>query len=195
MKGFKSEDKNRLKTLLARNLSQDRYLHILSTMATSVELAKIHGLDEERAEIAALAHDVFRELKAWQLLKLAKFYDYKPLDVEQNSPVLLHGPMAAYYLKEKWQVLDSEVLQAVEFHTTGCPGLKPLGQVLFIADAVEPRRDYELREYFWQQAKMNLDLACLLILQDQKYYFAQEGRELHPLSQLWLQKLQENQSA
>ena len=47
---------------LKENLMEKRYLHTLGVVDTAKKLAEINNISEEKAEIAALAHDVAKNL-------------------------------------------------------------------------------------------------------------------------------------
>lgn len=181
----------RFQALVQKFLSPKRFRHVQSTIETAADLAFQHRVDTDKAKFSALSHDLFRQLNDRQLLAMAKYYDLAYGEEEAGRPVLLHGPLAAVYLKRKLCIDDDDIFEAVAFHTTGKMGMGSLAKILYIADAVEPTRDYPQREYFLQQAYMDLDKACLLILSDQQNYFPAKGYSLHPLSLLWLAELKE----
>jgi predicted HD superfamily hydrolase involved in NAD metabolism len=112
--------------------------HVLRVEAEAASLALRHGQDEERARLAALGHDLVRHIKGAQLLSLASEYGLTPNSIEQASPVLVHGPVAACILRRDYAYQDDGVLAGIDCHTTARPGMSALEKVLFIADKVEP---------------------------------------------------------
>jgi predicted HD superfamily hydrolase involved in NAD metabolism len=112
--------------------------HVLRVEAEAASLALRHRQDEERARLAALGHDLVRHIKGAQLLGLASQYGLAPDPVEQASPVLVHGPVAARILRRDYAYDDAEVLAGIDCHTTARSGMSALEKVLFIADKVEP---------------------------------------------------------
>ena len=68
--------------------------HIYRVRDVGLELASRHDIDEERAELAVLGHDVARAAKKNEILRLADSYGMSTLDIERRSPVTLHGPSA-----------------------------------------------------------------------------------------------------
>ena len=114
--------------------------HILRVEAESRTLALSHAVDEHRAAISALGHDLVRHLKGSELLSMAAHYGLQPDDVEVASPILVHGPVAARILARDYGVEDEDVLAGVDCHTTARAGMSALEQVLFVADKVEPHK-------------------------------------------------------
>jgi predicted HD superfamily hydrolase involved in NAD metabolism len=114
--------------------------HIERVEAEAVRLAPLHGVDEERARLAALGHDLVRHKKGQELLDLAAAYSLQPDAVERAAPILVHGPVAAAMLARDYGVEDAELLAGIDCHTTARPGMSKLEQVLFVADKVEPHK-------------------------------------------------------
>ena len=123
--------------------------HILRVEAESRGLAERHGVDEQRAVVSALGHDLVRHLKGPELLAMASQYGLAPDSIEVASPILVHGPVAARILARDYGFEDAEILAGIDCHTTARAGMTPLEQVLFVADKVEPNkltREAELGE-------------------------------------------------
>ena len=114
--------------------------HILRVEAEALRLAGRHGVDAERASLAALGHDLVRHLPGDELLALAKRYGLQPDAIERAEPVLLHGPVAARMLVEEYGIEDAGIVAGVDCHTTARAGMAPLEQVLFVADKIEPHK-------------------------------------------------------
>ncbi|MGH3144465.1 MAG: bis(5'-nucleosyl)-tetraphosphatase (symmetrical) YqeK [Rubrobacter sp.] len=124
-------------------LSEKRYGHTLRVAATAEDLARWHGLDPDSARLAALLHDAAREIgDPEECLRIAGEWDLHVGEQERQSPKLLHGPVAAELARRELGVDDAGVLDAIRVHTVGRPGMGPLALVLFVADKIEPARDY-----------------------------------------------------
>ena len=112
--------------------------HVRRVEAEATALAERHHVDAQRAAVSALGHDLVRHIKGEALLALARGYGITPDAVEQASPVLVHGPVAARILARDYGLADAEVLAGIDCHTTARAGMTALEQVLFVADKVEP---------------------------------------------------------
>ncbi len=158
--------------------------HIFRTRDVGMDLAMRHGIDEARAELAILGHDVARAAKKGEILRQANRFGLSPLDVELKAPVTLHGPVGAELLKHEDGLDDEEILAAVRFHTTGHPTLTQLGLLVFIADKLEPRKikSYPYQHELLHIARESLQQAVLEFLCRESALRLQQRRPVHPNS-------------
>jgi predicted HD superfamily hydrolase involved in NAD metabolism len=149
----------RLYSSVMTELSDKRRIHTLGVKDTAIALAKKYGADPLKAEVAALAHDLYRGLRGEDLNKTVRDLglDEKYLD----DPNLAHSKIASIMLREKYGVEDSDILNAVSFHTTGRRNMSTLEKVVFLADAIEPGRNYPGVEDIRKAAEKGLDEGCL----------------------------------
>jgi predicted HD superfamily hydrolase involved in NAD metabolism len=170
-------------------LSDKRYAHTLRVAETAERLAKLHGLGSERARLAGLLHDTAREIGKEELLRVAE-EDGLPIgDFERERPILLHGPVAAKLAREDLGVEDGEILDAVQAHTTGEPGMGPLALALFVADKIEPDREQPGVEDLRELAPVSLHRAARAALEDSVSYNERRDRPAHPKSRQTLEWL------
>ena len=156
--------------------------HIEAVVAEARRLARLHGVDEERAVMAAWTHDIVRATDPEELLRLAHELGLNPNEIEEAAPILLHGPVAARLLTSRYGVEDEEVLAVARWHSTGRAGMSTLEKVLFLADKVEPgkaagRADLE---EIGRLAETDLDGAVLRYLDLQLVDAVGQGWPLHP---------------
>ncbi len=158
--------------------------HIFRVRDVGLDLASRHGIDEERAELAILGHDVARAAKKSEIMSQADRFGLTIIDIERKAPVMLHGPVGAELLRHEDGLEDEEILDAVRYHTTGHPTLTPLGLLVFIADKLEPRK---IKSYPYQQelrhiANESLSQAVLEFLCRESALRLQRRRAVHPAS-------------
>ena len=163
-------------------LSAKRYGHTLRVANTAEDLARAHGLDPGRARLAALLHDAARERSAEEFLGLAEDLGLPVGEPERESPKLLHGPVAAELARRELGVEDGEVLEAIRAHTTGRAGMGPLSLVLYVADKIEPARDYPSVENLRRVARRDLRAAAAESLRRSIAHNEERGRPTHPAS-------------
>jgi len=156
--------------------------HVLRVVDEAERLAAIHGVDRDAARIAALGHDILRAHSDQRLLRIAADQGYELDASERMEPVLLHGPLAVPILRERYGVVDRDVLAAVAGHTTARAGMTPLEQVLFLADKIEPEKRARAGaiDRVADLAETDLDAAVLAYL-DYHILIALDRRwPLHP---------------
>jgi predicted HD superfamily hydrolase involved in NAD metabolism len=156
--------------------------HLAAVVGEARRLARLHGVDEERAALAAWAHDIARATRPDDLLRQARELGLKPTDLEQAVPILLHGPVAARLLAGRYGVEDEEVLAVARWHSTGRAGMSTLEKVVFLADKVVPEKiagEPDLAEVR-RLAETDLDGAVLRHLNRQLVEVVRQGWLLHP---------------
>jgi len=178
--------------LFARGrLSERRYDHTLRVADTAERLAHAHGLDPARTRLAALLHDAARETQPEEFLVLADEWDLPVGEMEKESPKLLHGPVAAELSRRELGVEDEEVLAAIRAHTTGRPGMEPIALALYVADKIEPARDYPSVGRLRRLATEDLRRAAAEALRRSISFNEERGKHIHPSSRdtlEWLEK-------
>ena len=144
--------------LIAARLSPRRRDHAHRVAAEAVVLAERFGASAEKAELAGLLHDYCRELSDEETLAAAARYGIPVGPVEARRPKkILHGPVAAAELAELG--LDAEVAAAIRLHTVGAAGMTTLEKCVYLADYVEPGRDFPGVEEVRALATTSLDRA------------------------------------
>lgn len=137
--------------------------HVKRVLTEALVLGEAWELDPRRVELAVWGHDLFRAEQGAELLRRSRAADVAVTSWDEESPVLLHGPLAARVLATDFGVDDAEVLAAVRDHTLGLARMSTLAKVMLLADKVETakrRGDFELQG-IRRLARRDLDLALL----------------------------------
>ncbi len=171
-------------------LSDKRYAHTIRVAETAERLAVRHGLDECRIRLAALLHDVAREVEADEYLRLAEEWQISVGEPERENPKLLHGPVAAELARRELGMMDDDVLEAVRFHTTGAPGMGLVALAVYVADKIEPSRDYPSVEHLRRLAQRDLREAAAEALRRAIAHNEERDRKTHPASRETLRWLE-----
>jgi predicted HD superfamily hydrolase involved in NAD metabolism len=151
-------DRAAAERLIAARLSARRREHAHRVAAEAVVLAERFGAPAEKAELAGLLHDYCRELSDEETLAAAARYGVPVGPVEARRPKkILHGPVAAAELMELG--LDEEVAAAIRFHTVGKAGMTVLEKCIYLADYLEPGRDFPGVDDVRALAEVSLDAA------------------------------------
>ncbi|MEA5002446.1 MAG: bis(5'-nucleosyl)-tetraphosphatase (symmetrical) YqeK [Christensenella sp.] len=149
-------EREKIVNKLAQKVKGEKFDHSLGVEQTALALARRYGADREKAGLAGLLHDYTKQMDN---VAMAEKYGI-PYLTEKT----LHGHTAAALLKEKGYVTDEEVLGAIRWHTTGRAGMSLLEKIVFIADYVEPNRDFPGVELARELAFADIDKAVLLVL-------------------------------
>ena len=172
---------------LARaRLSEKRYAHLKGVADTAEALAGQHGLPPQKTRLAALLHDISREFSPEELLAAANRNGIEVDDFTADRPMLLHGPVAAGVAREELGVEDLEILEAVRVHTTGAPEIGPLAIAVYVADKIEPSRDYPSVEKLRDLARKDLYETAASILRAPQAHNKDRDLPTHPDSRRML---------
>ncbi|MBN2858674.1 MAG: hypothetical protein JXK93_00240 [Sphaerochaetaceae bacterium] len=129
-----------------KNLSKKRYAHSKSCASMAVHICEHYGLLEEsertRIELAALYHDMYREVSIRKLLLHTQEISIPLTPEEQQWPSLLHAPVAAHHAGFHACLSDSAIVTAIRWHTLASPDMGMMGAVLYCADYMELERTY-----------------------------------------------------
>ena len=158
--------------------------HIYRVVEIARQLADRHGIDEERAALGSLAHDVARAMTDEELLRRATELGLTIEMVDRQMPVLLHGPVGAEILQREDSLDDSSIYNAVSWHSTAHPCLDGLGKVIFLADKLDPQKIsyYPYLDVIRPLAFEDLDRAVLEFLTRETVARMNRGELVHPLT-------------
>ncbi|MDW5300557.1 MAG: bis(5'-nucleosyl)-tetraphosphatase (symmetrical) YqeK [Sedimentibacter sp.] len=152
---------DRMKEILESSVGTKLYNHCLSTMEEAGKLARIYGVDEEKAKIAGLLHDCG-----------------KSNNKEENDN-LTHAGTSAMLARSVYNIDDEEIINAILYHTTGRENMTILEKIIFIADKIEPNRHYEGVEDLRRIAYNNIDDALINALESTIEYVKRRNQELN----------------
>lgn len=167
---------------LEKRLKNSRLQHSVSVAQTARSLAEKHGCDPHLAATAGLLHDYARDMEAKELLSLAEEWDLIVHPVEKQVPVLLHGPVGSKLIGQDLGIFHKEIVEAVAYHTTGAPGMSDIAGIVYLADIIEPLREFPSVDLLRELAQVDLQAAILAGLEGGVSYCIKTGKMIHPRS-------------
>ena len=157
-----------------------RVPHVLGCRDTAIKLAEHWGADVNDAARAGLLHDITKALDGPLQLTLCREYG-KMLDAfSENNPKVLHaltGSMVAQRVFGE----NAAVVDAICSHTTGKPNMNLLEKIIYIADYIEPNRDFPGVEKLRDLAYTDLDESVLAGLETAIAHLQEQGSEISPV--------------
>ena len=170
----------KVKTTVEERLPKPRLKHVLATAACAKKLAELYNIDLRLAEIAALLHDWDKDQPLDELLKAAEHY---AIEIGINPEKLLHAQTGARAVAEVFSELPPAIIQAIDRHTLAAPSMSDLDMLIYIADIIEPNRDFAgIEELRNQVGRLPLALLFRNSLQRTIDYLQSKNRTIHPLS-------------
>ncbi len=156
-----------------------RIAHVQGTEGEAARLARRWGADEEHARRAAILHDCTKYLDMEEQLQLCRKYGIVLDDLEQQAVKLLHAKTGACVARDVYGV-SGDIYNAIFWHTTGKADMSLLEKILYIADYMEPTRDFPGVERLRALAYEDLDAAVCLGCEMSIEEMAERGLPVHP---------------
>ena len=150
-----------LREKVLEHLDEHRVAHVAGCESEAVRLATHWGEDPELAAEAGILHDITKSLSYDEQLQLCEKYGIINDNSELEAPKLLHAKTGAAMARELFGVSDT-VYEAIRWHTTGKPDMSLFEKILYLADYIEPTRDFEGIDELRELAFSNLDGAMVL---------------------------------
>ena len=159
-----------------KNYSEKRKEHTLQVEKIAIKLGEHYGGDIKKIRTAALFHDICRGVETDKLNGYVKEFD---LDTKYlDNPNLAHGKVGAKLMERDFDIKDQDVFNAVSYHTTGRKGMSLLEKIIYLADVIEPGRDYPGVEKLREMAYEDLDKAVLASLEQSISFVREKGYDL-----------------
>ncbi len=181
---MKTSDMKKIRKKLEKSLDSKRYEHTLGVAYTASALAMSSGENPEKALLAGLLHDCAKCMSNEKKIAVCEKNKIAITEIERKNPFLLHAKAGCYLAKKQFHIHDTDVLNAILYHTTGRPRMSLLEKIIYIADYIEPGRKHapnlsEVRKMAFQ----DLDAALLQILSDILGYLKSSSVPIDPMTQ------------
>lgn len=148
-----------IKEDLKKSVGEKLYIHCTNVMNTAIDLASYYNVSTEKAMIAGLLHDCGKLLN-------------------QKIGNLEHAVLGSEIAAAKYEVTDTEVINAILFHTTGRENMTMLEKIIYIADKIEPNRKYNGVDSIRELAYENIDKAIIKSLENTFEYLKSKNIEI-----------------
>jgi len=169
-----------LQEILKNRVSRERYLHTLGVKDTAIKLAELWEADKTKAETAALLHDIARDYDIKEIANACKKYGIEKDETEMAVPELLHGAIGENIAQYEFGINDREILDAIRYHTTGRKNMSILDKIIFIADMIEPGRNFPGVDNLRVTAFKDMNKAVLEGLNSTIRFVLNNGLVIHP---------------
>lgn len=186
---WKNLPMEQLEPIVVSLLHPNRVRHVLGCRDTCVELAKRWGADEQDAARAGILHDITKALDGPLQLTLCAAYGKILDDFSRKYPKTLHA-LTGSLVAERIFGENSRVVSAICSHTTGKAGMNTLETIVYVADYMEPNRDFPGVEQLRSLAFTDLRAALKLGLEMTLEHLKRQGCEVSSQSRQALDDLQ-----
>ncbi|NLX83859.1 MAG: nicotinate (nicotinamide) nucleotide adenylyltransferase [Clostridiales bacterium] len=150
--------------MVRQAVSRQRFAHTLRVRETAVHLARRYHQPMQKAGVAAILHDCAKNMELSRLQAIVRSARLPVTKRMMNSNALLHGEVGAHIARMRYHINDVHILNAIRYHTTGRAGMTMLELCLFVADAIEPGRNYPGADRLRELAGKDIRRAALASL-------------------------------
>ena len=137
-------------------MDEKRFKNCIGVSQTSRKLAKLNNYDPDKAALAGFIHDYANQVAPERFIKVIKEQNFDP-DLLNYNRAIWHGIVGAYFIEKELKITDPEILTAIRRHTTADVEMTTLDKIVFVADFIEPGRDFSGVEEARKIAYANLD--------------------------------------
>ena len=120
-------------------VSEKRFNHILGVVKRAEEYAKIYNINIEDVKLAAILHDIAKEIPKEESYKMLEEYGVELNEIEKKNFNLVHGKLGAAIAENKYNMPEN-IASAIRYHTTGKENMTILEKIIYLADATEARK-------------------------------------------------------
>ena len=146
---------------LSKYETQKRIEHSIRVKETALQLYKLWGGNEQVLSYAALLHDIARDLPIKKLIEIAQKNGYRIDEIEAENPIILHAPVGAIIAKNDFRITNEDILNCIRYHTTGRANITLNEAIIYLADFIEPGRNFEDAEKVRKIALADLKEAIM----------------------------------
>lgn len=187
-RNYKNLSEQELEAVVCSLLKPNRVAHVLGCRQACVELAKRWGADETDAARAGLLHDVTKALDGPLQLTLCRSYGVDLDDFSRRYPKTLHA-LTGSLVAERIFGENEAVVSAICSHTTGKADMNLLETILYVADYMEPNRDFAGVEELRYLTTVDMNKALQRGLEMTLEHLARQGAEVSDQSREALEYL------
>ena len=150
----------------------DTFEHTVSTVVKAFEMNNTLRLPARKVFLAALLHDI---------TKNHPFDHGVPPDAIGSK--VAHQFSGAYIAGNEYGIADEDILDAICYHTTAKPGMSTLGKLIYLADALEPLRDYGGVEKLRESTENDFEQGFIDCLKFNYGYITGKYTSIYPLTE------------
>lgn len=170
----------KLREEVKKRVVEKRFIHILGVEEKAVELGKKYGEDENKLRVAAILHDVAKNMRIDELERICREkFSTELTEKDLEIKEILHGFVGTIIAEEEFGIQDKDILDAIKYHTIGKKDLNRFGRIIYIADAIEKNRDYPGVEELRKIVDKNLDYGIIEEIDRKVKYLEKNNGKIH----------------
>lgn len=161
------------------NMDDARFQHCVRVSETARKLAELNNYDPDKAALAGFVHDYAKQVPIEEYIKVIKTKNFDQ-DLLNWSRAIWHGIVGTYFIQHDLRIDDPEIIQAVNRHTTADVEMTTLDKIVYLADYIEPGRDFPGVEEARKITYKNLDAGVGYQLAHTLEYLIEHRSKIYP---------------
>lgn len=168
------------KNLLENRLTKGRFYHSLCVADEAKRLAEKYGGNTEKCYLAGLLHDITKNSTSEEHLEIFKSNNISLSQIEISAEKLWHAVSGAIYIENNLNIKDTEILDAVRYHTTAKADMSLTAKILYLADFTSKDRNYPDVNIIRNLVDKSLDEAFIYALKYSIIDLTERSKAIHP---------------
>lgn len=177
------------KEKIIEDIGEKRFQHSTRVKDTAIKLAEVYNVDIKKAEIAALFHDCAKISNDKILLKKADEFNIELDKYMNENHELIHAPLGAKMAEKLYGIDDIDILNAIRYHTTGRENMSMLEKIIYIADYIEPMRNFDGIEEIREIIFKDIDKALFMAFNQTIIFLIEKNKLIQPKTVIARNKL------
>ncbi len=171
---------NEIREKIIADIGKERFYHSIRVKETALKLAEVYPVDLKKAETAALFHDCAKIRDEEILRKRADEFNLVLNEYMLENSELIHAPLGAEMAKLTYGITDIDVLNAIKYHTTGKEDMNMLEKIIYMADYIEPMRNFPGIEDIRDMAFKDIDRALFMAFNKTIVFLIKDNKLIQP---------------
>jgi nicotinate-nucleotide adenylyltransferase len=167
---------------LKETLPIKRYEHTLGVAETAEKLGMHYQENVHNLKIAAFLHDSAKFMTQEELLAFCKTNHIILTEEDKKAKGTIHAKAGASIAEKEYQITDTDIIEAIKYHSTGHPAMNRFQKILFLSDYLDPSRNLPGNDALFETAMTDFEEAVFQIIKEKIIYVAEKNQYLHPLS-------------
>lgn len=172
---------------LRLKMNKYRYEHSMGVMYTAAALAMRYELDIEKVMLAGLLHDCTKHFSFDENVALCEANSVVLSEFDKKNPKILHAITAPIIARSIFNINDTEILNAIRWHSTGKEDMTEMEKLIYVADFIEGGRYFKNDADVLNNARKmafttDLNITTAYILDRIIYRFKANNDDIHEAS-------------
>lgn len=186
-------DIKRIEEDMKKRLSPFRYHHTMLVAKEAVCLAKYYQIEEQKAVVASLLHDIAKEYTKKESDDFIDKYQLPQGLKKEEFKNIIHADIGAEVAKERYRI-EEDIYKAIKYHTIGNENMDLLSKIIFVADKTGREKLSPKMQEAKKVSYENINDAICLIILIEKERLKQKGLKLHPNTVALLKKIEDKKN-